>query len=342
MPKSKFTGTQKKAQKRDIKFTQKLQDLYLKDVTRQRPFTREARRDLQDIQKGKGLPKYQHMSLKDIMHDFERAGKGAEKIFEPIKQEALKGFEQYTQPQLVGEFGQGTAGSSAMNQALAAARGNLARQLAADFSSIQSNLANNFLGQREQQRQFQQGSQLANLQSRLQSSAQLLGQPFTPQYSGLGAQSPYQTKSGQTSGMGGQLIGGGLSALGSYASSEAGAAALSSLFSGGSSAAAAAAPALIAASSRDIKENIKDYDEGIGLIRDLNVKKYDYTVNTGGRQKDCIGLIAEEVPEVIRTVVGDDEFGYIKAVDVYGLVALLVNAVKQLDIKVKELEARYV
>lgn len=98
---------------------------------------------------------------------------------------------------------------------------------------------------------------------------------------------------------------------------------------------ATGAAALYAASSSEIKENIQDCDLGLDAVRDMDVKIYDYIGPVDGRQTGRVGLIAEDVPEEIQGMLGD-----IKAVDVYGLVAVLVNAVKELDAKVKELEAK--
>jgi hypothetical protein len=88
-------------------------------------------------------------------------------------------------------------------------------------------------------------------------------------------------------------------------------------------------------SSREVKENIVDYDKGLETVRNLKVKQYDYTVPVEGRQKERIGLIAEEVPREISA-----ELNGIKAVDLYGIVSLLINSVKQLDANVKALEEK--
>lgn len=87
------------------------------------------------------------------------------------------------------------------------------------------------------------------------------------------------------------------------------------------------------ASSINYKTNIRDYKKGLEEVRKLDVKQYDYTIPVEGSQNDRVGLIAEKVPnEIVAEVDG------IKAVDLYGLVSILVNCVKQLDAKVKVLE----
>ncbi len=88
-----------------------------------------------------------------------------------------------------------------------------------------------------------------------------------------------------------------------------------------------------AQSSRDVKENIVDYEHGLDLTRKLEVKQYDYTIPVEGNQKNRVGLIAEDVPDDFTTYVNG-----IKSVDLYGLISLLINSVKQLDSKVRELE----
>lgn len=331
---SPLTGTGKKAQKAEYKAHKFAAEEYVKEAKHDRAGKRAAKYDLRQIGKGKGLPKYEKaeyekQTLHGLMKDFERAGRGAEKIFEPIKQEALANFDQYTTPEIANQYGRESGGgSSALNQAMAAARGNLQRSLASDFAGLQANLAQNFLGQREQSRQF--GSQfqagqnqfanqsaLANLNTRLQALSGTLGNPVQP--IGGGLQPSYNPKQAEgSSGIGGALIGGGLSALGNFAGSKTGSALIAGMF----------------ASSIEVKENITDYEKGLDVIRTLDVKNYDYTIPTEGRQQNRVGLIAENVPEELQGMIGD-----IKAVDVYGLVSLLVNCVKQLDQKVKMLEA---
>lgn len=147
MPRSRLTGTQKKAQKYGAKHL--------------------VKREKQAYQLSKELAEGKHgptIELSKLLQDFQRAGKGAEKIFAPIKEQALSEFNQVTAPEIFGQFGrQAGAGSSALNQALAAARGNLSRQLASDFAGLQANLAGNLLQQRE-------SNKLSQLNSYLQQS----------------------------------------------------------------------------------------------------------------------------------------------------------------------------
>ena len=89
-----------------------------------------------------------------------------------------------------------------------------------------------------------------------------------------------------------------------------------------------------AASSRDVKENIKDYEKGLNEISKMNVKQYDYIKELGG-EKDRVGLIAEDMPKELTAV----KDGILHA-DLYGLLGLLINSVKQLNVKMEQLEAR--
>lgn len=115
---------------------------------------------------------------------------------------------------------------------------------------------------------------------------------------------------------------------------------LGSLIQGGSqigaayAGAQAAAPAAAAASSEKVKENIRDYEGGLDKVNNLQVKQYDYIPSLGGA-RDKVGLIAEKVPSEIQADVNG-----VLGVDVYGLVSLLVNAVKELSNKVDKLEEK--
>lgn len=91
----------------------------------------------------------------------------------------------------------------------------------------------------------------------------------------------------------------------------------------------------IAMSSKYVKENIRDYEKSLEVLEKMDVKQYDYTVEVPGKQKDRVGLIAEDLPSEITANVDG-----VLSVDLYGLVAILVNCVKELSEKVKELEAK--
>jgi hypothetical protein len=87
-----------------------------------------------------------------------------------------------------------------------------------------------------------------------------------------------------------------------------------------------------AMSSEKIKENIRPYGKGLAIIKNMDVKIYDYIKEMGGA-KNKVGVIAEKVPNEIQA-----EIDGIKAVDLYGLIGLLINSVKELNEKVVHLE----
>lgn len=92
------------------------------------------------------------------------------------------------------------------------------------------------------------------------------------------------------------------------------------------------AGAAYAASSKDVKENIKDYNKGLDELEKLKVKQYDYTEAVDG-SKDRVGLLAEDVPvELTKEIDG------ILHVDLYGVLGMLVNSVKDLSKQVKKLQ----
>lgn len=98
---------------------------------------------------------------------------------------------------------------------------------------------------------------------------------------------------------------------------------------------AAGSAAGAAASSREIKENIKDFDGGLDLIKEMEVKKYSYIEGVEETRTKHIGLIAEDMPKEIQKVVKN-----VLHVDVYGLLAISINAIKELSRKVEALESR--
>lgn len=91
---------------------------------------------------------------------YQQAGKGAEQFFSPIKEQAMRDFNQQTVPDLLTQYGGGTRSSSALNQALGAAAGNLHQNLASDFANMKQQMASGIFNQ-------SQNSQAANLQNRL-------------------------------------------------------------------------------------------------------------------------------------------------------------------------------
>lgn len=92
------------------------------------------------------------------------------------------------------------------------------------------------------------------------------------------------------------------------------------------------APAAIAMSSIKTKENIFPYEKGLEIVKNLDVKSYDYKSEFGGI-KNKVGVISEELPDELCT-----DLNGIRCVDTYGLISILINSVKELEEKVARLE----
>ena len=95
-----------------------------------------------------------------LAKQYAQAGKGTEQFFAPIKEQAMRDFNQTTVPSLITQYGQGSKSSSALNQALGAAAGNLHQDLASNFANMKQQMAGNIFNQ-------SQNSQAANLKNRL-------------------------------------------------------------------------------------------------------------------------------------------------------------------------------
>lgn len=305
---SPYRGTTKKAIKQEEKARKYFAEESVKEHKEGKPAKGRARARMEDIAKGKTIGP---TDLKALTKEFETAQKyartQAKQQFGDIEKKAISDYQRYTQPSLAAQY---SPDSSAAKQAIQESQIDLQRSLASDFSGLQQSIAGNYMNQLSNNRQF-------GTNAMLQSNAGLLGHPVQPIIGGH--QTSYNQPQGGTSGMGGTIVGGLLGAGGAYAGSEAGAAAITSLF----------------ASSIQVKENIQDYDRGLETLPFLQVKNYDYKIEVPGRQHNRVGLIAEHLPEELTAEVGD-----ILSADVYGLVGLLINCVKQLDEKVKILEAK--
>ena len=169
MPKKALTGTQFKAQKAATKGA----------IKREKHAYRAYKHGIRELEN-------QPTDIVGILKQFEQAGQGAEKIFQPMKENAIAEYEQLIPSQLRNQAVStgGGARSSALNQALFAGRSQLNRQLEADYSSLKANLAQNLMGQLQ-----------GNIMNRIN-----VGQNQSPVLQAL-AQSPtYLQKSGGPSG----------------------------------------------------------------------------------------------------------------------------------------------
>lgn len=91
-------------------------------------------------------------------------------------------------------------------------------------------------------------------------------------------------------------------------------------------------------SDKRLKKNIKPIDNALNVVRKLN----GYTFTKKRNSEDSAGVIAQEVlnafPDAVKTFRADDKRDYL-AVDYNALIGPLIESIKELDQKVKELEA---
>lgn len=214
-------------------------------------------------------------------------------------------YNQQVLPSVQQRFVDANAGSSsALNQALASSANDLTTQLGGLYLPFM---------QGQQQTQLQAAQGLTGLASPYLGYAGLQQTGYHQQLAnrlaalsglgGLAGQQTFQPLISQQQGLLGPAIGAG-GMLGA---------------------------AKIMASSEKVKENIRDYDKGLDVLKNMDVKIYDYIESMGGA-KNKVGVIAEKVPEEIQSSLNG-----VKAVDLYGLVGLLINAVKELNEKIEQL-----
>lgn len=94
----------------------------------------------------------------------------------------------------------------------------------------------------------------------------------------------------------------------------------------------------IAVSSRRYKENIQDMGNLSNDIFKLRPVSFNYTV--GDDRSQQIGLIAEEVEEIMPSLCAYDGDGIIQAVKYHELPVLLLNEIQKLKKEIEELKAR--
>lgn len=92
------------------------------------------------------------------------------------------------------------------------------------------------------------------------------------------------------------------------------------------------------ASSRTLKTNIEKIDGALELVDKLEGVRYNWKSNPDGKTQ--IGMIAEDVEEVLPELVTDGSVLAPKAVNYAQMVAVLVEAVKELKAEVKELKEK--
>lgn len=93
------------------------------------------------------------------------------------------------------------------------------------------------------------------------------------------------------------------------------------------------------ASDRRLKDNLKPIENACDKVQKLTGYEFDWNENQNVYQGHDIGVVAQEVEEVFPEVVEDRASGY-KGVKYEKLVAVLIEANKELQDRVKQLEER--
>ena len=106
--------------------------------------------------------------------------------------------------------------------------------------------------------------------------------------------------------------------------------------------------AWVVSSDARVKDKVENLAEGLEVVEKLQPRKYDFIggIQEGEEGTPAFGLIAQEVASAIEgtslegrgLVGGTEETGY--GLAYAQLTVLLINAVKELSARVKELEAK--
>jgi hypothetical protein len=84
-----------------------------------------------------------------------------------------------------------------------------------------------------------------------------------------------------------------------------------------------------------VKENIAPGRRGLADLMKLGVYSYNYKPFLDPSRRATMGLMAQDLEKVAPELVVESEQG-IKAVDSYGLLAMTINAVKELEARTKK------
>ena len=91
-----------------------------------------------------------------------------------------------------------------------------------------------------------------------------------------------------------------------------------------------------ARSDKRLKENITDITDSLDIINQLNAKKYNFK---NSKSKESFGFIAQEMEEILPDLVEKDRNG-IRTISYGEIIPILSDAVKTLDRKIQDLEAK--
>lgn len=97
------------------------------------------------------------------------------------------------------------------------------------------------------------------------------------------------------------------------------------------------APTYTSTSSKRFKKKIKNLKNGLEIVSKLRPVVFDWKTKD---LKNDIGLIAEEVNEIIPNLVGLDNKGQITGIDYGKLTPILIQAVKDLSIEIQKLKKK--
>ena len=88
-------------------------------------------------------------------------------------------------------------------------------------------------------------------------------------------------------------------------------------------------------SSKRFKKKIKNLKNGLDIVSSLRPVTFDWKNN---KKQNDIGLIAEEVDQILPSVVGKNDKGEVSGVDYGRLTSILIQAVKELALEVDKLK----
>lgn len=330
---------------KNIELLTKDQKSYLKDVLKsqqkaseqaysdflKRPSTpdldkmlKPAKGTFESLMSDKSGQKYWDMMAptRQTYQDMMNAGTGQDAFKAGVVDPMMQQYNQQVLPSLQQRFVDANAGSSsALNQALSQSANDLTTQMGSMYLPFMQ-------GQQQLKMQGAQGLQgqvmpwMQNQQQTQMQAAQGSAGLTNPYMSMYGTQ--FGGRQAALSGMNSLA---GQQAFTPLISQQQGI--LGPLIQGGATYAGMAAM-----SSEKVKENIKNYSNGLKVLKDIDVKQYDYKKEFGG-EKDKVGVIAEQVPQELTLFIDG-----IKHVDLYGLLGLSINAIKDLNKKVEELEKK--
>jgi hypothetical protein len=113
------------------------------------------------------------------------------------------------------------------------------------------------------------------------------------------------------------------------------------IFQAGSTGLNSFSTAVVVTSDKRVKENITDFEKGLDEIEKINIVEYNTIGDDVTNRK--VGVIAQDLENILPEAVKTQDRGEIKdfkVVDYNVIFSTLVNAVKELSARVKELESR--